>query len=232
METKVCTKCGLDQPLSEYYRDGDRLRSECKTCTKDKVKERQGERVARAKEKRHQMAEAGVYLDLAEKWCPRRGHMVPIDGFHNDRGSVDGKQNWCKECQGRQQHATKDGRAAYIREWRARDPEKRRYVDREGHLKRKYKMTHADFDGMLALQDGRCAACGTTEPGGKNWHVDHDHVCCPEKESCGKCVVGILCFRCNTTAGRYDDDAESLIGLAEYITRTRKLIPEMEQEIG
>lgn len=33
--TKVCTKCGVDQPLDAYYGKGDgRLNARCKTCMK------------------------------------------------------------------------------------------------------------------------------------------------------------------------------------------------------
>lgn len=38
MDTKICTKCGRDLPLTEYYsRGGGRLRSECKDCHKQYV---------------------------------------------------------------------------------------------------------------------------------------------------------------------------------------------------
>lgn len=48
MDTKICTKCGRDLPLTEYYsRGGGRLRSECKKChsgyVKNKYKERKNE---------------------------------------------------------------------------------------------------------------------------------------------------------------------------------------------
>lgn len=43
-------------------------------------------------------------------------------------------------------------------------------------------------------------------------YVDHDHGCCPgEGRSCGKCVRGLLCLRCNTALGHMErmwDSAE------------------------
>ena len=39
MNTKICTQCGKDLPLTEYYSRGNgRLRSECKECHKNHVK--------------------------------------------------------------------------------------------------------------------------------------------------------------------------------------------------
>jgi hypothetical protein len=42
---------------------------------------------------------------------------------------------------------------------------------------RKYGLTEADWDRMVAEQGNRCAICRTDQPGGKGerWHIDHCH---------------------------------------------------------
>jgi predicted nucleic acid-binding Zn ribbon protein len=53
----------------------------------------------------------------------------------------------------------------------------RRRTHRTRWLK-KYGLTVAQYESMIAAQAGRCAVCGDTDPktnGGKHWAVDHDH---------------------------------------------------------
>lgn len=79
-----------------------------------------------------------------------------------------------------------------------------------------------DYDRMLASQDGRCAACGVHHSTLKRrLQVDHDHTCCPARTSCGKCVRGLLCHKCNTTLGMVDDDPSRLRALINYIERSK-----------
>ena len=86
-------------------------------------------------------------------------------------------------------------------------------------LRTKWKMTPEDFDKLLVGQAGRCAACGTNHPGGRfdQWNIDHDHRCCPGGGSCGRCIRGLLCNRCNRAAGQMNDNAAALRGLADYL---------------
>lgn len=58
-----------------------------------------------------------------------------------------------------------------------------------------------------------CDVCGET----KRLCVDHDHSCCPGKDSCGKCVRGVLCTWCNSTLGHAKDDISRLKGLVAYL---------------
>jgi hypothetical protein len=82
---------------------------------------------------------------------------------------------------------------------------------RAAHLKRKYGMTPADFERMLAAQDGRCAICGAPPADGQSLHVDHCH-------DTGL-VRGLLCFNCNAGLGMFDHDGERLGAAATYLRR-------------
>lgn len=77
-------------------------------------------------------------------------------------------------------------------------------------------------DGLTALlAKGRCDACGATDPGGKaGWHIDHDHRCCEGSRSCGECVRGLLCVRCNVALGMSDDSPARLLALVSYLETT------------
>lgn len=79
---------------------------------------------------------------------------------------------------------------------------KYKYKDyRTNHLLNRYKMTMEEFDKMSA---NGCWICGGQNIGIRRLHVDHDHKCCGPDISCGKCVRGILCNRCNISVGKYE----------------------------
>ena len=91
-------------------------------------------------------------------------------------------------------------------------------AERERQLQRKYGLGVAEFDAILAAQDGRCAICGTDAPNGHGWQVDHDH------ES--GAVRGILCFGCNVGIGHLHDDPALLRAAAAYLERNALTPPE------
>lgn len=88
---------------------------------------------------------------------------------------------------------------------------------REGHLRRTYGITVAEYKSMLRAQGGRCGICATPEPGGRHdtFAVDHDHLT-------GQ-VRGLLCDRCNIGLGYFKDDPDTLRAAIDYVGRDRQL---------
>jgi hypothetical protein len=119
------------------------------------------------------------------------------------------------------------------REWQLANYERDQATARRVTLRRRGQ-TLDSFHKMLEAQNGRCALCLTAEPGGrhKQWHVDHDHWCCPSKDlACGRCVRCLLCQACNTN--NFGDDPALLERRASQIRAFRAANPWiLEKHLG
>lgn len=109
-------------------------------------------------------------------------------------------------------HATPEGRAAYLRAHRAANPAHYRAKD----LLRDFGITAEEYGKLLADQSGVCAVCARPEiatRNGKLKHlaVDHDHLTGD--------IRGLLCADCNTGLGKFGDDPERLRRAARYLER-------------
>jgi hypothetical protein len=138
--------------------------------------------------------------DTNERRCARCGKTKPRSAFTSTHG-------YCRPCH-----------AAYSVERKAiRDAEMPDYSYMINL--RRYGLTLESFAALLASQDGKCKICGIPEPGGQGrWHVDHDHSCCSTRKiSCGKCIRGLLCTRCNIGVGNFADSPERLRAAANYL---------------
>jgi hypothetical protein len=93
--------------------------------------------------------------------------------------------------------------------WRARNPA---YGSSQARLVR-YCLTPEQFAALVATQGGGCAACGTTD----TLTVDHDHSCCPGRVTCGRCVRGALCDRCNSVLGYCQESVATLLAMVAYL---------------
>jgi len=87
--------------------------------------------------------------------------------------------------------------------WLARNPPQYIADSLRGYwLKNRYQMTIEEYTKKLIEQNGHCALCSAVQGSEKRrMCVDHDHNCCPEPRSCGKCIRGILCHNCNRKIG-------------------------------
>lgn len=146
------------------------------------------------------------------KTCKKCAESKSLDRFGiNKHGNPNGK---CKDCLNEEK-----------RERYASDPEARRRM-LDGQKKWKYGLSREEFDALLESQGGGCAVCGTLEPGGKGWQIDHDHACCDlppngSGRTCGQCTRGILCPNCNLGLGAFGDSIDKMLAAMTYIMSTR-----------
>ena len=166
------------------------------------------------------------------KRCRECNELKPIDDFYRAAGSRDGHRNECKQCNLTRRKRWYERNAAKdidrVQAWR--DENQERYADyqrrykgrpgyaaelREGHLRRKYGMTQAQYELRLREQGGGCAVCGRAPKPGKSLHIDHDH-------ETGH-VRGLLCFKCNAALGQLDDDLERIERALTYVATKRRV---------
>lgn len=94
---------------------------------------------------------------------------------------------------------------------------RRREANHGRHIEQTYNLSRDRYDAILDVQGGQCAGrCGATGRT-RRLAVDHDHSCCSGPTSCGKCVRGLLCKRCNRFIGLLRDAPGSLRALANYL---------------
>ena len=104
---------------------------------------------------------------------------------------------------------------------------------RVAQIKYRYGLSEEKYQAMMAEQDNCCAACGSKFDSGKRRpEVDHDHKCCPGKTTCGQCVRGILCSKCNGMAGGIEYNLAYLDDVLRYLTfHLMKKMGEVPQDL-
>lgn len=164
------------------------------------------------------------------KWCPACKQLLPVGDYQKNRRSWDGLYSRCRDCNAllanawhrerSQDDEYRERKNKRQREWRAANRgEKPRRANRAYHLKQFYGITMAEFEAMHAAQHGCCAICKTRFKSDRDSQVDHDHACCPGKYTCGKCLRGLLCGKCNVALGGFRDDPAILRQAVTYLVR-------------
>lgn len=129
--------------------------------------------------------------------CTRRKH---ITEFHWT-GKKTGRRRQCKNCLVEKAKAHRNlNREQY-----------RRY-SLKWHLNSTYDMTLEEYDRLLTNQNESCKICGNRfdlTDQNRRPHIDHSH-------KTGK-IRGILCFKCNTALGKFNDDSDLLRTAAWYL---------------
>lgn len=171
--------------------------------------------------------------------CYRCTILKPVTDFHISRRRFNGHKSTCKTCDidiaaaayvSNREHIlavtakwaqeNRSHKTAKAAEWAISHPDS----IRRHYLWTTYRLTVEQYLEMYAEQQGLCKICRGTEividpktERVKNFSVDHDHACCPGKQSCGKCVRGLLCQRCNMVLGACADNRNLIMKMAEYL---------------
>ena len=97
MQTKVCSKCGKELPLKDFYADGkasDKRQSICKACKQKAYRIRKAQRAEDAIELRRE-----ALASAKSKLCPACGRWLPLTYFYKADTGKFGFSSHCKQCQ-------------------------------------------------------------------------------------------------------------------------------------
>lgn len=208
MQTKICTKCGIEKEITEFFqsKNGKFGKSaECKRCNCLARYAR-----ARKKNKSHRIPTllARENRKNGIKYCPKCQQTKPIDNFHRSGKSNSGVASHCKEC------------ANLLGCSRPKEEKQKRYQRdkkklKNTTLKREFGISLDEYNKKLHNQNHQCACCGSSEKeNGKMLAVDHNH---ETKE-----IRDLLCGKCNAAIGFLDESVKKAEKIIQYIKKWTK----------
>ena len=153
---------------------------------------------------------------IASRVCEKCGVTKPqSENYFRSHPTKRGR-GWAKKCRQCQVDEARAKRkenpqwtqATYQNEQEAKGRDGALKDRREYHLKRKYGITIEDYEKMMEQGGGTCWICDEP-PKSARLAVDHDHYT-------GH-VRGLLCWKCNTAIGKFQDDPDKLMRAAAYL---------------
>lgn len=135
------------------------------------------------------------------KTCSRCHKSKPVDEFHNNKSSKDGKQSCCKVCN-----------LSRVKDWQEKNADrfKASWSTPEVTFRqraRRYGLSVEELENLIAEFKGVCPLCGRVE----DLVIDHCHVT--------NRVRGLLCGACNKALGVLGDSEEGLMKALDYLRR-------------
>lgn len=84
---------------------------------------------------------------------------------------------------------------------------------RDKNYRHIHNITLKQYNQIFKSQNGQCAICKTTKPGGPGGrlHIDHDH----DTDK----IRGLLCSKCNSALGSFQDNPEILKSAIQYLEK-------------
>jgi len=128
-------------------------------------------------------------------------------------GTKDGLSSWCKECNRKRSHERYSDpvirmRACAYSKAYSSDPLTRGRCQAY-RRKRNTGCTPELYTQLLKAQNGVCKVCGGTNKSGRALAADHCH-------NTGR-IRWLLCSKCNTGLGNFNDDSKLLRKLADLL---------------
>lgn len=143
------------------------------------------------------------------KRCSKCKTYKTLENFWKNPRYRDGFMGQCKSCRN---EAKRQRRLdPLVREEENSRRRETRGSTRWEQIKSKYGLTRDDYNRILVSQGGLCRLCSQEM---KYPHIDHCHIT-------GK-VRGILCSKCNTGLGKFNDSEELLGKAIEYLREARE----------
>lgn len=137
-----------------------------------------------------------------------------VDCFHKSTHKVSGISQYCKICTSLNRTESKEriksGNVKHIVGLYKKGSEELKNHNRNQKLKYNYGITINDYNLMFTNQKGCCAICNIHQSKLKRpLDVDHDH-------TTGE-IRGLLCSKCNTGIGLFNDNIELLSLSINYL---------------
>lgn len=189
---KTCTKCGewkASSAFGKMSRSPHVKNRHCKECVKKRQQEWGHKNAVRN-------ADGVVFPEFAT--CTRCNLSKPNSEFGRRKKNKSGLATLCLQC----------CRERDQKRYNA-DPARRLEQAKWGGMKWRFGITRAEYEIMVAAQDGMCAICGDMFFAKNVICVDHDHET--------KKVRGLLCKQCNFAVGLMKDKPENFDRAAAYL---------------
>lgn len=133
------------------------------------------------------------------KHCNRCDTDLPRENFYTLKNNNGHRLSaYCKICS-----------TQYKIEWKAKNPDKTKLINKKTTLKSRYGMSLEEFEERLLSQNSSCAICSKDISEFNEAFVDHNH-------KTGK-VRKLLCRHCNTGLGHFQDNKEVLLLAIKYL---------------
>lgn len=156
------------------------------------------------------------------KYCNGCNEHRPHGDWAKNKSKKDGLATRCKFCMDKYRQENKARLNQQRKDFYWKNPKRYREDASQSWLDsgrdKNYGLVPGTISELLKYQEFKCGnpACDNDI----TWNgsaVDHDHSCCPNSKSCGRCVRGLLCKQCNWALGYVGDNIDKLNGLVDYL---------------